>query len=421
LEYCVVHNGNGLISLASTKNIGFTAIIKYHIVTTSGLQAFGSLSVNSPICAERVGFVGTPTTIQLISGDIIGTQKLIPVEARVGGTPNWSTFTFLNVPSWGTVTFNGDREIVYTITNILTTPTIPDTIKWSLQDDSGNQINITDTVLRDILAVPVTTTDTVCTSCSQVVSNIDLLANDTGDIDRSTVQIVLNDPNIVIAKDSSNNFTFTTLAGASFNNLNSYKVANTQGAFSATQNFIVRSACVGTPNDRSKDLTCLVSKLFNIADEYPLANCFGETFVETTPTLPTYASQGGVITIGGDVDLTGLVNKTYTFQYTCQNQGACSPTYDDIGTLTVSHAATPFVNITGFTNPSVGVYNFTFTYSGIISQFSVTDDGVGATFKDGIVANNGSGTFSLYCNAGSSIVISATTVCGNIVTDTQVV
>jgi len=153
VEYCVYHVGNGILNIASSKNIGFSAIIGYTVITTSGLQASGQMVINTPICASKTSLYGRNTTIQLIAGDVVGTDKLIEVESRVAGTPNWATFTFTNTPSWGTVTLNANRQIVYDITNITTTPNVPDIIKWSLQDYSGNQINITDTVLRDILPV----------------------------------------------------------------------------------------------------------------------------------------------------------------------------------------------------------------------------------------------------------------------------
>jgi hypothetical protein len=420
-QFCVNHLGGGIINIASSSVNGLSGIINYTVITTSGLQSTGQLIVNAPICTLRPQFAGVPTTIQLKAGDVIGTDKLINVEQRIAGTPNWSTFAFTNTPTWGTVTLNGNREIVYDITNILTTPTVPDVIKWTLQDYSGNQINITDTVLRDILALPVTTTETICNSCGETTTPQDLLANDTGAIDRSTVQIVLNDPDIVISKDTNNNFIFTSLPGASFGNLNSYKVANTQGAFSPNQNFLVQVACVGSVPNPTLDLTCVPSKVFNIRNQFVSPNSFGDVFVETTPALPTYASQGGVISVGGDVTLTGLVNKTYTFQYTAQNVVSCSPTHDDTGILTVVHSATPNINLSAATLVSIGVYSFTFTYSGIASNFVVTDDGLPANFHTGIVANGGTGSFTLYAASTSSIVISATTVCGNTTTDTTVI
>jgi hypothetical protein len=422
IEYCVVHKGNGIIDIASTKTIGFTALIVFKVVTTSGLQAQGTLTVNTPVCANRPFFNGVSQTIQLTIEDVVSDEKLLNVESRVGGTPDWSTFAFVGSPTWGTVTFNGNRDIVYTITNVATTPTVPDTISWTLNDYSGGQINITDTVLRNRIALPVTTTEVICNSCGETTTPQDLLANDTGSIDRSTVQIVLNDPDIVITKDTNNNFIFTSLPGASFSNLNSYKVANIQGAFSPAQNFIVRVACVGNNTNPSLDLTCAVSKVFDIKDQFVGGNSFNDVFVETTPSLPTYASQGGVI-VGaeGTVTLTGLVNKVYTFQYTAENQAPCTPAFDDIGILTVNHAATPNINLSAATLVSTGVYSFTFTYSGIASNFTVTDDGLPATFHTGIVANNGSGSFILYAAAGSSIVISATTVCGVVTNDTTVI
>lgn len=423
---CVEHLGNGIINVASSLGAQ-TSNITYTVRSTSGiLSSTGTLVVTTPECAEGTGnrnsFTGVPQTIQLTIEDVVSDTRLLNVESRVAGTPDWSTFAFVGSPTWGTVVLNGNRDIVYTITDVATTPTIPDTITWTLNDYNGNQINITDTILRNRLALPVTTTEVICNSCGETTTPQDLLANDTGSIDRSTVQIVLNDPDIVITKDSDNNFIFTSLPGASFSNLCSYKVANIQGAYTPDQNFFVRTACVGSNTTPTLDLTCSVSKVFDIVNQFPDMNAFGVSYLETTPAVPTYASQGGLIVGGnGTVTLTGLVNKTYTFEFTAQNQGACTPAYDDIGTLTVVHGATPNINLSAATMVSAGVYSFTFTYSGIASNFVVTDDGLPANFHTGIVANNGSGTFILYAAAASSIVISATTICGNSTTDTTVI
>ena len=422
VNFCVEHIGNGIVNMASSNNFGITVVLNYTVSTTSGLQSSGGITVNVPICAERITFSGVPTTIQLVDGDIVGTEKSIVVEQRVSETPNWSTFTFTNTPTWGTVTLNGNREIVYEITDIATTPTIPDVIKWSMQDYSGNQINITDTVLRDIIAVPTTTLDTICNSCGESTDAIDLTANDTGDIDKTTVEIVETDPEIVITKDSNNDFIFTSLPGASFANQCKYRVANTQGAYSADQAIFVQAACVGEDSTPTLDLTCVPSKVFNIKDSFVGGNSFGDVFTETTPDLPTYASQGGsIVGATGTVTLTGLVNKTYTFEYTAQNVVACSPTHDDIGVLSVIHNPTPHVTIGTVTDNGNDTITVEFTYSGINSPFDVTLNSDVPSFQSGIVANNGNGIFTIYGVAGlNAIVLSAVTVCGTATNDTDV-
>lgn len=417
-QYCAVHHGNGIISIGSSKNIGFTALIYFNVKTTSGILVENYLTVNTPICSLRTNFSGTPTTFQITADYAVSDTVVLDVEPRVSGTPDWSTFTITNTPSWGTVILNGARQLVYTITDLTTTPAVPDVIKWSLQDTNGNQINITDTLLRDVIAAPVTVTETICSSCGQVVGPHDVLANDTGDIDRSTLTIVSADPQIIITKDSDNNLTFTTLPGASFNNLNVYKVANTQGVFSADQNFIVRAACVGSNRTPTKNLTCIVSKTFNIIDQFTNTNAFGVIFAETGSGTPYTVAGGTIVGANGTLDFTGIPNGTYEFQMTAQNQGTCSPTYDDIGTLTVIHGVTPHVTLGVPSLVSAGIYSFTFTYSGIVSAFSVSDDGVPASFQTSLTTNSGTGSFTLYAASGSNIVISATTECGNIVTDT---
>lgn len=419
---CVQHLGNGIITITSNLDTTQTKSITYTVKTTSGITSTtGTITVTIPTCEQgRNSFTGVPQTIQLTIEDIIADEKLLNVESRVAGTPDWSTFTFVGSPTWGTVAFNGNRDIVYTITNVATTPTIPDTISWTLNDYSGGQINITDTVLRNRTALPVTTTETICNSCGETTTPQDLLSNDTGDIDRSTVQIVLNDPDIVITKDTDNNFIFTSLPGASFANLCSYKVANTQGAFTASQNFFVQVACVGDNNTPSKDLTCEVVKTFNLVDQFTNSNCFGYTFTETSTIVPDYTTQGGTIGVGGDVDFTGINVGTYTFEVTCQNVVACSPTHDDVGTVTVINGTTPHVTFGTAVNNGNGTSTYPFTYSGVSTSFAVTLNGNPASFQSSIVANNGSGTCTLYNVAGlNTCVISTTSVCGNAISDTD--
>lgn len=421
VNMCIYHIGNGIINIASS-NEGVSTLINYNVYTTKGLPTSGKITVIQPACTNRTSLSGSSDTIQLTIEDIVSDTKTSSVDSRVAGNPNWSTFTFTNTPSFGTVVFNGNRDIVYTITDVATTPTIPDVITWSLQDDDGNQINITDTVLRNRIALPVTTTEIICNSCGETTDPQDLLANDTGDIDRSTATIVLNDPDIIITKATDNNFIFTSLPGASFSNLNSYKVANTQGAFTADQNFIVSVACVGDETNPTKDLTCEVSKTFDILDQYTNTNAFNTTFAETSTTSPDYTTQGGTIVgANGTLDFSAITNGTYTFEFTAENIAACAPAFNDIGVLTVIHGVTPNINLSAATLVSTGVYSFTFTYSGISSGFTVTDDGVAGVFHTGIVANNGSGSFTLYAASGSSVVISAVTVCGNSTTDTTVI
>ena len=419
---CVEHLGNGIINISSNLDTSQTKNITYTVKTTSGITSTtGYITVTIPTCEQgRSTFTGVPQTIQLTIEDVVSDVKTLNVESRVAGNPDWSTFAFVGSPTWGTVTFNGNRDILYTITNVATTPTVPDTISWTLNDFSGGQINITDTVLRNRTALPSTTTETICNSCGETTTPQDLLANDTGDIDRSTVQIVTNDPDIVIVKDTDNNFIFTSLPGASFANLNSYKVANTQGAYTSPQNFFVQVACVGANSTPTIDLTCAVAKTFNIADQFPDSNCFGLVFAETSTISPDYTTQGGTISVGGNVDFTGINAGTYTFEFTCQNVVACSPTHDDIGTLTVINGETPNITITSATDNGNSTSTYEFTYSGIVGPFGVTLNGNVPSYQSGLLANNGSGIFTIYNVAGlNTVVVSALTVCGTAVNDTD--
>jgi hypothetical protein len=419
---CFINNNNGTINVGSTSTSEAVKIGSFRVKTTSGIPSnWANITVSVPPCNVSTFFGGVPTTSQIVSTSVVSDVLKIPVEPRVSSGANWSTFTFNNIPAFGTVTFNANREIEYVITDLATTPNIPDVIKWSVNDNTGKQINITDTLLRDAIPAPITTTDTVCASCGGVTGPIDVLANDTGDIDRSTLTITLNDPQIVITKDSDNNLTFTALPGASFSNLNKYKVANTQGTFSAEQGFMVQAACVGSNPTPTKNVTCDLVKSFNIYDQFSGVNAFNLSFAETGAGTP-YTTAGGTITGGlGTLNFTSIPNGTYTFQMTAQNVVACSPTYNDIGTLTVIHEATPSITISGYTNPTPGLFTVNFTYNGLATPvFTVLDNGVAASFQTTVQAVNGLGTFTVYSTTGHTISISVLSQCGTTITVTQV-
>lgn len=422
-DICIINNNDGTISIGSTTTTPSTKVINWAAMTTSGiLSNYGKIIISITNCTEKQPLSGVPTSIQLTAEDPVSDVKYIPVDVRVAGTPDWSTFTFTNTPSFGTVTFNADREIEYTIADLTTTPSIPDIIKWSLNDYSGNQINITDVVNRDVIAVPTTVTEVICNTCGETTDPQDLLANDTGDIDRSTAEIVLNDPDIVITKDSNNNFIFTSLPGAGFNNLNSYRVANTQGAYAPAQNFFVSVACVGDNPNPTKDLTCEVSKSFNILDQFTNVNAFNTVFTETSTITPSYTTQGGTIGGGtGAVDFTGINVGTYTFEFTAEGTAACHALgFDDKGTLTVINGEAPFITITSATNNGNGTSTYTWDYVNLTGVLTITLNGSVPSYSSSPLYSAGSGTLTLFNVSGTNtLIIQSNTVCNTTVSDSD--
>lgn len=420
---CIVNHNNGKISGASSNPNGVGYLVTISVKTTSGIKSQDlQLIVTAPICVADDPVVAINNSFQITANESIGSVINLNSSNRVAGKSiDWGTLQITTAPTFGTATINPNGDILYTITDLVTTPNVPDIIKWKIGSTTGYMAYGTDTILRDALAAPTTTTEIICAKCQESTPAFDLTANDTGDIDKQSVTIVLNDPDVIITKDSNHDFVFTTLPTASFNNLNTYKVANTQGVYSANQNFIVRSACVGEDKTPTNDLTCKVSKTFDLIDMFANMNAFNVSYTETTTTTPTYTTQGGTIVgANGTLDFSAIAtDRTYTFEVLAENQGTCHPTYSDTGVVTVIHGVTPNIVLSAATLVSTGIYSFTFTYSGISSPFTITDDGIAATFHSGIVANNGTGSFSIYADPASSIVISATTVCGNITTSTS--
>jgi len=424
---CLVHNGNGNVTITSNSRLPKTANLTYWVKTISGVRIkTGTIVVKTPTCDEITEFSGIGDIIQLTASDIVTDVKVSPVEPRVSGTPNWSTFTFTNTPSWGTVTLNASREIEYEITNLATTPTVPDTITWSMNDYSGNQINITDVVMRNVIAAPVTVGDTICLPCGEVSSPIDILANDTGNIDRSTLTFTVVDNDITITKDTDNNIIFTvspTVQG--FNNINLYKVANSQGVFSATAIAAVVTVCSGIPDDF--DLTCEISKAFDIYDRFIDPIGLNWNITETTTVAPTYTTQGGVITNPtnqGSVDFTGIdTDRTYTFQLATENTGTC-PGVFDYQEVSIYHGVTPHITFGTAVDNGNGTSLYPFSYSGITSPFAITLNGSPASFQNTVnlnpVGDGGSGIFILYNVGGlNTVVMTANNKCGGAIVATD--
>lgn len=422
---CIVNNGDGTINVVSSKVVGVSYLITVSVKTTSGIKSQDLfLPINAPTCSVNTVIDAVNSSTQITAANSVGNVLNLDTSNKVSGDNiDWATLQITTSPTFGTAAINPNGDILYTISDLVTTPSVPDIIKWSINSTTGYTAYGTDTILRDAIAAPSTTTETICAKCQEATPAFDLTANDTGDINKSSVTIVLNDPDIIITQDSNFNFIFTSLPTASFSNLNSYKVANSQGVFSGNQNFIVSSACVGDDKTPTNDLTCTVSKSFDLLSLFTNMNAFNVSFAETTVTTPTYTTQGGTIVgANGTVDFTAIAtDREYTFQVTGENIVACTPTYDDVGTVTVIHGITPHITFGTAVDNGNGTSTYPFTYSGISAPFSVTINGSAATFQSGIIATNGSGTFTLYNipSVVNTVVLSSVNQCGVAVSDTD--
>ena len=265
----------------------------------------------------------------LLQTNPIGIPINLDTSNRIAGDADYSTMVITAAPTFGTAVINANGDIIYTPTDITTTPTIPDRIKWSIQSNSGKTSFVTETILRDIIAAPIGVNDTVCTTCGEPTAAIDVLANDTGDIVRDTIYITSSDIDISTSIDSDNNVVFLASPGASFTNLVKYKVKNSQGIDSNETTVIVSAACTGIPQS-PYNLAC-VPKTFDLIDQFTGYNAFGTVFVEDGSTAsPDYTTQGGtIIGVGGTVDFTAINPGTYRFKFTAQNIVACAGVDDE--------------------------------------------------------------------------------------------
>ena len=420
---CVIHDGNGKLNFGSSVTTGFTDVVQVRVRTTNGVPSnWASITVTVPTC-EIVGkpIGASQKTIELTYDHSVGSEIILPVDERVGGEEvDFSTIQIISNPSFGSATILPDGSIKYTVNDLSTTPTVPDTIKWSIQDKKGNQKVITDTIIRDVVAQPTGNPDTVCLVCNEPSSPVDVLANDTGDIDRSTLTLVSVPNKIVVTKDSNNDLIFIAYFGALLQESILYKVANTQGAFSADTTITAYVACVGDKKEDTVYTRCNPSKTFNLIDSFPGITYHSIIVAETTPGGTTYLGQGGsIVAPSYQVNFTGMAEGTYTFTLTAVNNAACSGK-DDVGTITVIHNNDPSINFTSAVDNGNGTSTYNFTHSGIFNKISVTLNGSPATFKSSVLLGDTSGNFTIYNVSGvNTVVIQAVSVCGTTVSDTD--
>lgn len=419
---CIINDGGGFITIGSNSTNGTSSPITITVKTTSGIISEElNLIVSSPVCAARSSVYAIGDTTQLTANDLVGNIITLDTSNRISGSPDWSTMTITTNPVFGTASINPNGDILYTITDITTTPNIPDIIKWSVQSTTGETVFATETILRDIIAPPVAVNDSpICITCGESTNAIDVMANDTGDIVRDTFTITLSDSDITTSIDSDNNVVFTVSPGASFSNLLKYTVRNSQGVESNEGSIIVSAACTGTPQT-PLDITCL-SKTFDLINFFTGTNAFTTTFVEDgSTTAPNYTAQGGTIVgVNGTVDFTTINAGTYRFKFTASNIAACA-SVDDENFITIIINDDPSINTVTQTLLSTGLYQIAFNYSSLIENFTISDNGSPATLQTGVTTNGTSGTFNIYTTIGNTITISANTVCGTVINSNIVI
>lgn len=407
-----------------------TSVVTYSVKNEYGLVSnTGALIIDIPSCSlvESGGNIidGETSEQQLTADKIVSDTIDFDLENKIYSTSplDWSTFSIDVNPDYGTASLTADRKLRYTISSLVGSD--PDRITWSISNVAGQTLSKTYYLNRDVAAAPVAVNDTICVSCFEPSAPTDITANDTGDIDKSTIVITQNDPDVTIARDKNNDFIFTTNNNAAFVNIVKYKVANSQGLLSNEGSIIINSTCAGIPTPSNLDITCFSNKAFNLQDYVVNGNAFSKTWTETTGTAPTYTTQGGTITGSqGAVDFSAIATgRTYTFEVEATGDGTC-PAQTHTETINIILNAPPAVTISSATNLGSNVGKIEFTVEGVTSlgSLTITNNGDRPTYISSPTLISGSGEFTFQMVAGNNVVlITAITTCGTTVSDTDTI
>lgn len=385
---CASIDEDGILTVYAANTVSGTASFTYYVVDEYGVQSDpATITLIIPECSitgtpayvaayseiQRVGISGT-------TGDVI--EFNVADRMQSNSDIDWGTFEFLNTPSMGTVTLEVPGVIEYTIT---ASPPLTgaDPIIWYVENEDGAGSGaIADVVVFDINPAPVAVADTVCIACGDTSDETDILANDTGDIDRNSVQFVSIDPDIQVT-GSKGTYRFKAGYGASLSNLVQYKVSNKEGVESNTSYVLVRSVCAGVLSQSIIDATCTPE--VDLGDYLTQHNSFTYTVTEPDAAeLDSYTTQGGVIDTSfpctfGCLDFTAISAGDYGFAITAESQAPCTNT--DVIEVTVRKLSVPYpVN-----DLCAGAINIPYSNSMYVSstnadlcpkQYAPTDSGV---------------------------------------------
>jgi len=384
----------------------------YSVESTNGsLSNNGLISITVPECAN----LGTGLTVygmvqRLGASETVGAVKYFPTEDRIFNSDDidWTTFQFLKAPSNGTAVLESDRRIKYTVTTVSTEG---DTFEWEVKDINGNSTGrVIDVVSHEQISAPTANDVDACLDCGVTLA-VDVLANDTGEIDSKSLALTVTNNNVSSIINSNGEVELTAN-----NNVNTatltYQVSNYAGD-TATADINVQAICSGTGTD--EDITCL-SKAFNLID---LFDGIQGSYTITETTLAgegdssnnDYTTQGGSITGptgDGAVDFTSINSGTYRFTLTASGTGACSG--NTMATeVVITLNDQPSLTINSASDNGDGTFDVQFTVASTAENFEITVDTIPAIYEKGITFDNvtGVGTCTLYFRdaASSSLAI----------------
>lgn len=332
---CLFVSSTGLLTAYSKYTEADSLSFTYYVVDDNGLQsdpATLTLAMGDCSVAALPKYLSVAGEIQRVSasadtGDILTFDVLGRIHTS--SDIDWDTFEFLNTPAMGTVSLAVPGVIEYEITTAMPASGA-DAIIWYVANEEGiGSGSIADVVVYDLLPAPVANTDYVCVACTELSDPVDILDNDTGDIDPASVQFLSIDPDIQIS-GVNGVYRFKAGYGASLSNIITYKVSNKDGVQSNTAGIVVRSVCAGVISQSVIDATC--NREIDLGDYVTNHNSFTYTVEEPdSAEAGSYTDQGGVIDTAfpctyACLDFTAISAGDYVFTLTAESQTPCSNT-----------------------------------------------------------------------------------------------
>jgi hypothetical protein len=363
----------------------------------------------------------------------------IPLEAGGKNEIAWGTLAFVPTSSQtinagklvcinGTAEFVG-QSILYTLKD--DTPTEDgDIIQFTVQDIKGNVSKVgTVCVTFDTIPAPVADDLEVCTTCYSATPFFNVGDFATGNFVPALTEIVTQPTAGTIIQNGS---TFSYIQNpATFLAVDEmdFKLVNANGVKSNTATAYLVRSCLGVFTNSIVDITC-TAKTFNLFDLLS-GNTYinAGTWTESTLTSPTYISQSGTITNGGQgtVNFTSILPGVYKFKHsgTLTAPGSFSlnnkncPVDVEVE-VTIIHTATPAITHTTNTNLSGNTYQVNFTVANVTNPSTITVTNNATPLTSFVINPQLSGTNGFFVvnlpSGTNNIVISALTVCNTTVT-----
>ena len=309
-----------------------------------GLSSQGTIFISLTPCFGGTSCIAAPAFVKSLTCEDIsllpGVYPLVDLDDLVvtgGCAIDWSTFYFvaglgqttsgtgigaiLNT-TFGSVSLNANHELVYTFTSQPTGSA--ESVTWSLGSFNGDQTgNVQILISYDCTAVPVAVDDAFTITCEEPYPFHDILANDTGGINPSSVAISTYPTEGTVIVNAAGEVQYdpltTTIGDVTFG----YQVFDYNNQLSNEAIVTITVICAGqdTIIDQCGDVTVTP---FDLLGGVKTEN---GTWVRTSVSGP--AAPG---TFDGTLDFTGEVDGVYTYEYTVTD-GPLS----DTAILTINH------------------------------------------------------------------------------------